>query len=857
MGKELKRMRYFDGLLLNADDYILDQEYQRRLQQLHNRYLHTWGIVSGLEVKAVGDRKIKVTEGLALSHMEKEYEGCNKKLNYNDKENKTVKESISQEIYIYENHPDNPVDLKEYVSNDTTYIYVSYEEVNVDSYDIEKGKGKEIHILERSRICHSRQMPDDPKKDIILARVTPKKVDGKIVIDDSCINTDLRTYAGPAGKVLKLEKIVFNRSGDKKFMPFIRGINIGGVKEGLEVNSALTNFTGDVNINGNLVINGNLKVEADKKESEFLISNSYVQVNSPVNDSKKEAQDGGLEIYRGEGEKKNARLGWDEKLGRWKIGTVDDMHDIAYGEVWERLIKDEIIDDLHRHSKIVSTEGKGLTADDKGNLSLDTNINIKDKTLLFKTHDDINHGIGWYGDGKPFAGINVNGPVLFGLNGGILGIKEKIEKSVLTWNSMGNVGIGIDAPKDDKLEVAGSLRILSNSNPLRFTSTWTNFPEQDVNRAEICNDTTYHKSLMIVGNRSSGKERKVAIWDRLDVNGLLYINGNMQVSQALTPSAGNGNNGIIFPSDPGGGSGDSAWIKYYPVEGEACTLEIGTSNDSNHNISFMPSGNVGIGTLSPADKLDVNGEVRFLSNSNPLRFTSSWDPSNNDLRSSNYAEICNDTSKYKSLIIIGNKSSGNERRVSVWDNLDVNGMLKVTGDFKPSNAIVPSVGSSENNGIMFPKDPYGGSGDAAWIRYYSDPRRGGGENMTLEIGVSNDSGGGGYLSGGDHLRLYASGGVYVDGYFYYSSSKEYKENISPLDTQKARDVLEGLNPVTFNFKGDTAKTTMGFIAEEVPDAVAAYDKKAISPMEIVAVLTSVLKEQKKTIAKLEKELAIL
>jgi hypothetical protein len=186
--------------------------------------------------------------------------------------------------------------------------------------------------------------------------------------------------------------------------------------------------------------------------------------------------------------------------------------------------------------------------------------------------------------------------------------------------------------------------------------------------------------------------------------------------------------------------------------------------------------------------------------------------------------------------------------------LEVNGLLQVTGNFQPSNAIVPSVGYGEDKGIMFPKDPAGGSGDAAWVRYYSDPRRGGGENMTLEIGISNDSGGGGYLSGGDQLRLYASGGVYVDGYFYYSSSREYKENISRLDTLKAKEILEGLSPVTFNFKGDTVKTTMGFIAEEVPAAVAAHDKKAISPMEIITVLTSVVKDQKKTIAKLQKQL---
>jgi hypothetical protein len=64
-------------------------------------------------------------------------------------------------------------------------------------------------------------------------------------------------------------------------------------------------------------------------------------------------------------------------------------------------------------------------------------------------------------------------------------------------------------------------------------------------------------------------------------------------------------------------------------------------------------------------------------------------------------------------------------------------------------AIVPAAGQAENRGIMFPKDPAGGGGDAAWIRYY--PRSG--EAMTLELGTSNDA--------DDHIALMPSGGVGV------------------------------------------------------------------------------------------------
>ncbi len=44
---------------------------------------------------------------------------------------------------------------------------------------------------------------------------------------------------------------------------------------------------------------------------------------------------------------------------------------------------------------------------------------------------------------------------------------------------------------------------------------------------------------------------------------------------------------------------------------------------------------------------------------------------------------------------------------------------------------------------------------------------------------------------------------------------------------------------------------VGFIAEEVPELVATKDRKAISPMDIMAVLTMVVQEQQKQIEELK------
>jgi hypothetical protein len=97
-------------------------------------------------------------------------------------------------------------------------------------------------------------------------------------------------------------------------------------------------------------------------------------------------------------------------------------------------------------------------------------------------------------------------------------------------------------------------------------------------------------------------------------------NGNMTVNGFIRPSAGQGENGIIFPKDPYTGAGDVAFIKYYQRgTGEACTLEIGIQNDRDDHILLNPSGdegggNVGIKNSNPQYTLDVSGVIRATGN---------------------------------------------------------------------------------------------------------------------------------------------------------------------------------------------------------------------------------------------------
>ncbi len=118
-------------------------------------------------------------------------------------------------------------------------------------------------------------------------------------------------------------------------------------------------------------------------------------------------------------------------------------------------------------------------------------------------------------------------------------------------------------------------------------------------------------------------------------------------------------------------------------------------------------------------------------------------------------------------------------------------------------AIMPSAGNSEAAGIMFPKDPGVGAGDAAWIRYYV---RSGTESTTLEIGTSNDA--------DDNIALISSGGVGIGTRTPRTALDTGMGVISGagMDYIQAQFTITGGGIVTWAGQGGRLKWTNRFIA---------------------------------------------
>ncbi|MEO1083340.1 MAG: tail fiber domain-containing protein [Acidobacteriota bacterium] len=101
-------------------------------------------------------------------------------------------------------------------------------------------------------------------------------------------------------------------------------------------------------------------------------------------------------------------------------------------------------------------------------------------------------------------------------------------------------------------------------------------------------------------------------------------------------------------------------------------------------------------------------------------------------------------------------------------------------------------------------------------------------------------------SNGAHLT---SGGVWTN-----ASSRSLKQDITELSGAEAMAALDGLAPVTYRYHTELDETYVGFIAEDVPELVAMKNRKSLTSMDVVAVLTKVVQEQQKAIEALTERL---
>ncbi|MEM6704461.1 MAG: tail fiber domain-containing protein [Acidobacteriota bacterium] len=95
------------------------------------------------------------------------------------------------------------------------------------------------------------------------------------------------------------------------------------------------------------------------------------------------------------------------------------------------------------------------------------------------------------------------------------------------------------------------------------------------------------------------------------------------------------------------------------------------------------------------------------------------------------------------------------------------------------------------------------------------------------------------------IELESGAHVTAGGVWSNASSRALKGGIEPLGAAAAVATLEGLEPVLFHYLAEPNEESLGFIAEDVPEAVAHGDRTSLSTMDLVAVLTKVVQLQER------------
>ena len=202
-----KRLRYFLGQFLTAQDFIDEQKYHIDRQRRGDRILKVSGICEGLKVTAQGVVTAVLEPGTAI-----------------DPKGRLVVLAAEKKI-----------DLAKY-KNKAPYLVISYQETESDpSQSGSEGNRRWDETPKIDLVLETEDLPQDA---VVLAKLN-LDTDGIVTVDSS-----VRQYSG-----------IYLPSGD------ISGTKLGPtLRSGGDSHSNLAVLTGDLNVTGNLSTSGDLSV---------------------------------------------------------------------------------------------------------------------------------------------------------------------------------------------------------------------------------------------------------------------------------------------------------------------------------------------------------------------------------------------------------------------------------------------------------------------------------------------------------------------------------------------------------------------------------------------------------------------
>ena len=174
-------------------------------------------------------------------------------------------------------------------------------------------------------------------------------------------------------------------------------------------------------------------------------------------------------------------------------------------------------------------------------LNLGGAMRLNDNELYLRGSEDFNHGLGWYGSGKLFAGVEVDGPVIYGCDGGGLGTACGNQVLALRWRNDGNVMIDPDS---------------ANAGALLPGLTFGSFSGEGISSKRTTGGNQYgldfytygtnRLSITQAGNVGIGKRNPTVA---LDVAGAIHTTGAIRSGSetgAAAPGYPSGSDGLVI-----------------------------------------------------------------------------------------------------------------------------------------------------------------------------------------------------------------------------------------------------------------------------------------------------------------------
>lgn len=364
----------------------------------------------------------------------------------------------------------------------------------------------------------------------------------------------------------------------------------------------------------------------------------------------------------------------------------------------------------------------------------------------------------------------------------------------------------------------GQTKMMADSNPILFSKAYSSFPNDKTNAAEISNDTSGYKMLMLLGNKADGTGlRRVGLWDTLsighrqppagalDVQGQLVLrahNGTTNPSHYFGLQVDQGGDSTVYYRHLGNvGTNDSSLrvhgqlAAHEKVQGKAL-VDLLFSRRDGVTVNGTVMGNVANSDLEAYD--DPDGTMRVY------LVTKVWAQVDLTLSKAGWASNIS-VGAPTTTVPAGTLLYRLSRDAKIYGDTAGNMVVRNGGYFLGSGAnFSPDQGGSmelgAGNGTVSPGTPF--------IDFHFNN----GLVQDYNVRLINDADG--------RLSLY--GNLYVSGTVTSASDRRFKRDIRYLDPAKSLSQILRLQPARYHWRQEDFPDRrfpngedLGLIAQEV------------------------------------------